>query len=332
MLNSKTTLKQLTCLAGLAALLLACSSGNSSTGGDDAGTDQGQGQQTENLETCTDCVDFVIDRLLMPVNTDLWRQFSRDMDGDGTTDNALGQLVTQVLKLYSGVDVQQQLDDVLNEGGALVVLRLKSEAGLVDGAQVKGQLWIAEDETCCQSADRDECAAEAEATCFSGDHTFTANLTRESALASGTIAGNTMTLDADAVEIVVKLFGEPTTLRIRNTVLEGKLANGGIADGKLTGVIDQSELLRSVVSKLTDWLNGFMADPTTSDLVKSALGVLDTDGDGTITLTELTSGILKNIFAGDVDIDGDGTNELSVGFGFSAVGATINTGNPSTGS
>lgn len=321
-------------LGGLAALALACSSdGPKKTSETGTGSTEGKDSpqvKVDNLEGCTDCNDYVIDRLLIPVNLELWQQFSRDLTGDGQVDNALGKIVYQVLNLYNDVDVQEELDEVINEGEALVVLRLKSDSSksergaLSDGAKVTGQIWLADDEKCCEDGDdEDACAIEAEQTCFGGSYTFKPELDKASALAVGRIEGDLLTLDAQQVTIRVKIFGEPTTLSVRDARVEAKIAGDRVVDGKLTGVIDKDELQRSVIARLGDWLNGFLSDEDTKPAIKSALGILDENKDGVITLSELTGGILSQVFAGDVDLDDNGTKELSVGFGFSAVSAKI---------
>jgi hypothetical protein len=72
-------------------------------------------------------------------------------------------------------------------------------------------------------------------------------------------------------------------------------------------------------------LNHALMDPLVDASSKAMIKALfDTNNDGTITAAELMSNALITTFmAGDVDVDKDGVKELSLGLGFTAVGATI---------
>jgi hypothetical protein len=317
---------------GFAALAAGC--GGSSDPGDENGNGNGNGTNnngggtgdTINLQGCTDCTDLVVDGIVLPLSLEIVADVSRDIDGDGQVDNAIGELAAEVLDLYNDFDAQGELDEVLNKGEVLAVVRLQTASGTLSDGDVVGQLWVAESEQCCTSDDPAQCAIEAQQSCFSGSYSFTPDTTiTTNVAASGTISGGKLRLEGQTVPFRVQIFGKPTTFEIRNTVIAGEVSNGKIINGTISGAIDKSEITSTIVLELANWVNQELADPglssTTKDLI---LSVLDADGNGFITAPEITDGeLLGEIFGGDVDTDGDGNKEVSVAFGYSATPATI---------
>lgn len=314
-----------------ALLAAGCGSSNSDDGTEDTGgsvTDTGQQQQQDDavsLEQCDDCVDFVVDRIVLPVNYDLLNDVSRDIDGDGTVDNAIGKLMAQVLQLYSAFDAQEELDDSMNEGDVLAVVRLTTDGGVLTEGNISGQLWVAESEPCCTSSDATQCALEAQQSCYGGDYTFQADVNTLAPVASGTLNGGRLSLAGEAISFKVSIFGEPVTFEIRETMIEGELSGDRIVNGKISGVIDKSEVSKTIVLQLAQWVNARLSEEGLDPLVKqTVLNLLDENKDGVIGISEISDGdLLGPIFSGDVDPDGDGSKEISVAFGYTAVPAHL---------
>ena len=80
-----------------------------------------------------------------------------------------------------------------------------------------------------------------------------------------------------------------------------------------------------VLPQLAAILNNLIKNPSTPAATKAAiLAALDTNKDNSISGAELAgNALLKPYLAGDVDVDGDGKKEVSMGVGFTAVGASI---------
>ncbi len=92
------------------------------------------------------------------------------------------------------------------------------------------------------------------------------------------------------------------------------------------GAISQNDIQNSLLPAVAKTLDHEMNDPTTKQSTKDALKkVFDTDNDGKISAKEvLGNAAVQAVLAGDVDADKDGKKEeLSLGLGFTAVGAKI---------
>ena len=276
--------------------------------------------------TCkSDCRDYVVSRLVLPTPASAG-SVGIDHDGDGKIDNALATILGSVASLTSSLDPQQDLDEALYRGKALILIRVQA-ADFSDTAQALAQIWRAAEQTCCTSSDLALCKAEATASCLDGSHAFAPHpTTPNAAVLGGSLSSGTAHFGPATVTLSLTLSGVGALdLALQNVHILGKPGAAGITDGVLAGAIPKSEVDGKLLPALAAMLNDLLADPTESQSNKTlVLGLFDADKDGKISVSEIQSNYLvTTLLGGDVDFDKDGVKETSLGLSFEAVTAVI---------
>jgi hypothetical protein len=248
-----------------------------------------------------------------------------DFDNDGVVDNALGAILAAMASL-GGMDFQGALDYAVYSGDLLQLLRLFAQSLSSDPAAVL-QTWAATPQSCCTSTTTSACQTQAQATCFNGTHGFTPDPSNpQGAVLTGTIAAGSMSLSGSKMSIRMPLGVAGTIeLTLLDPHMLGQVSSSGVTQGVVAGGIPQWDLQNKLIPAVALQLDHLLKDPLTDPLTRSTLQTLfDGNMDGTITAAEVAnSTIIKTFLAGDVDVNNDGTNELSVGLGFTAVPAVI---------
>jgi hypothetical protein len=279
---------------------------------------------------CADnCKDFVVNRIILP-SSNTSDQLGWDYNGDGKKENLLGSVIAALGQMAASLNLQEIEDNRLNSGTALMLLRLLANDFKKEQSS-KGQAWIAASAKCCVNpADKVACANEANATCFSGKHSFYPDaMSPKNMQFVGSIEDSKFHYGPTNLKIELP-FGPAGDLELNLIAshLTGNLAadSKSITNGILAGTITQSEMSTELIPAITDLLNVTLNAPQTEQDVKETILILfDTDKNNTISIAEVTeSDIIKLILAGDVDVNGDGQKEISIGLGFDAVSATIN--------
>jgi hypothetical protein len=277
----------------------------------------------------SDCKDFVFSKITLPDSTTA-SKIGWDYDGDGSKNNALGSILGALSGMAGSLNIQESVDDGVNTGGTLVLLRIQADDFKTDDDS-KAQAWTGESIECCSNPDDSAaCAAEAKTKCFGGSSTFyPAADSPKDALFKGGIAASAMQYGPSKLKFILP-FGNDAgnlDLNLKAVYLVGKMAADGtsISEGVLAGAISKSELDNTLIPKIAEMLDKTLNDPDQEQQIKDTITTLfDTDKDGSITKEEVAgNSIIKTFLSGDVDVDGDGENELSLGVGFEAVSCTI---------
>lgn len=264
--------------------------------------------------------DFVLDAVLLPTSSGQATQYGFDLDGDGSVDNALGTILSAVGAMTPGMSVQPAVDEAVNRGDLLLLFRLYSN-NMVDQPSLVAHHWRAAATQCCTAVDPTACAAEAQATCFSGSHSFTPVPPATQLL--GTLSGGTFAFGPTSLQLSLPLFGgTQIDVTLIGARLRGTLAGGGITDGAIGGAISKQDLDNQVIPAIAAAMDSaYQADPVGNAMIGQ---LFDTNKDGRIDATEVAGNpIVATFLTPDVDADGDGTYEMSIGLGFTAAGATI---------
>jgi hypothetical protein len=272
--------------------------------------------------------EFVIDELLLPVTAAQAQQFGKDLNGDGKVDNALANILGTISTFGFGMNPQQSLTLSIVKGDLLHLVRLQAP-DFVNATAAVGTTWRAKAEVCCTSnGDVTACTAEAKKTCFDGTYTFQPDPASPTpVVSSGTIKAAEIAFGPSTLKMTIPVLGNPVPLTLKQGYIGGQLGTSPqqITGGVIAGAIPQSEIDTYLVPAISGELDKLLKDPTGDPTAKFLVGLLfDADHDGTITAAEVASnGTVKPLITGDVDVDGDGVKELSMGIGFSAVGAVI---------
>jgi hypothetical protein len=279
----------------------------------------------------TNCEDLVLDSLTLPTTSTL-TSLSYDFDGDGKLDNALGQILATLGAAFSGLATQEALDEAIATGASLTLVRITAKSFTTDPS-AKMQVWSGQSEVCCAGAvdagtfDITTCQSQATQAsgCFGGSYTFKPASTTTTYVLSGKITSGALAFGPGSLPIQISFAtGTSMALTLKGARVSGTLTSSGkIKSGVLVGGISTTEIdnvvLPAIASLLTTTYKT-TTDPTT----KATLKAFDTDGDGTITGSELKSNaLIGTLMSPDVDVDSDGNMELSLGVAFTAVGAEI---------
>jgi|GEM_PF-4389325 hypothetical protein len=266
--------------------------------------------------------NFVVDSLLAPTSTQSAAAYGVDLDGDGTIDNALGEILVGVGAIAGSTsEIQDTLDETVNLGNTLLLLRLHATDFQTDPNAI-GLYWPAKTQTCCTKTgfylNLTDCIAEAKTKCFNGSHAFTPATTTPTLL-QGELTAGTFDLATPRLQFHLELtYAGTLDFDLLNARIQGTIDSNNIVNGRIVGAIPESHVARVASMLLTNLYQS-------NNFISNQLGTMfDTNNDGVISQLEITSnGLAKALLNPDVDLDNDGKNELSFGVGFTAVGAQI---------
>jgi len=266
--------------------------------------------------------EFVADQIVLPSNGTQAQLFGHDYDNDGNVDNALGSILG-TLGLMGGMNVQGGVDESVNKGDLLLLFRFFANNVNNQNAAVVNYV-VGQSQACCTAPSNPTlCASQAKATCFNGTASFTSTVT--GAPMSGNIVSGKFLFGPGTVKLNLPVVGSALSLTLKQAFIKGTFTGATITSGSITGGIDQTELDGVILPAVATAVNGMILDPTTPASTKGTiLALFDTNKDGKIDIGEIKNNVLvKSAIAPDVDVDGDGKLDLSLGIGYTAVGATI---------
>ena len=285
--------------------------------------DQGVGEGGSTTEGTSTARDYVIMKFVLPNTNDKAKNVAYDIDGDSKEDNAFGAILTAIHDAAQGVDMEAVINQNILNGNDIGLLRIMA-ADFSNDKSAKLQGWTGERETCCTSKPCQE--ADVTKTCFSGTYSFKIDAASPmDATVSGTITSGEFDLGG-TLEMELPIGMNRAKIKLLAAKVTGKIGSDGITEGKIMGAISQSDIQNSLIPAVAKTLDHELNDPTTQQPTKDALKkVFDTDNDGKISTKEVSdNAAVQALLAGDVDADQDGKKEeLSLGIGFTAVGAKI---------
>ncbi len=276
------------------------------------------------------CTDFVLDKIIMPLTSQDAQKYS--LVFKGKKYNALGNILALLAQQAPNLSIQSSIDGALCAGSTIVLLKVQAKDMTSDPAAV-AQALVGAEQKCCPNSDKKakdyntKCCAEAKKGCFggTGEH-CAAKDSPTNMLFKGKIAGGAAKFGPSTMKLKIPLTEAGTLdLNLKYVHIEATTTASGMTKGILSGAIPKSDLDTNVIPQVAKMLNKTYTDPDTDKQTKDMIKQLfDGDGDGQITTKEVSeNALIKTFLAGDVDVDGDGTNELSLGIGFSATGAKI---------
>lgn len=262
--------------------------------------------------TGSGCRDFVINRLLLPTAT---ARYAIDLTGDGKIDNEFQTSLSFVQSL-SDDQFQTTIDESVLEGDTLVALRLRA-SDFANATSAKAQLWLAADQTCCQSQDLTACGIEASASCFSGTHTFApAANSPTDMLFNGKITGGAFALGPATLQIELTMADTiRPILTIEQAQVRGTLSGTTITSGIIAGAFNLDQLLQVAV----DLGNATLAEKPNGSSAATIRSTFGLAAGAQLTLAGVRNNdLVKALFKADLP-----NNRMSIGLGFTAVAAKI---------
>jgi hypothetical protein len=306
--------------------LLAC-------GGDDGGG----GDTVDPNGTDT---QYVADSVQVPASGGQASSLGLDLDGDGISDNALGQNLS--ILVMQGIDLQGAINEAVDAGTIIVLANLKATA--LDNATGVGiSFYLGANpnpEPCTDPEDITTCGQH-----LSGDASFdlAANSPSDALIVGQLINGAFETTASGDVTLELDLLGETLVLNLIAARTAFNASANGLASGRLGGAITEDEARNNILPVLVTLVTGLVAadcmgteDPCCTGGSTGAVlyDVFDTDDDCAVSDAEVENNDLVNtILSPDLDLldasgnlnpNSDEVNDsISLGLGFSAVGAVF---------
>jgi len=282
--------------------------------------------------TCaSDCSEYVMDRFIMPATSTMAQQFA--LTHKGKKYNGLGNMISLLMQQAPTLELQPSVDNDVCAGKTINLMRIKAKS-LTSEPALKGQWWIGLPFACCSkkvcldSKVKTQCEPGSKLKCFGGTGKFQVDKTKPGKMyVAGSIKGGALALNAGKLSLRLALSGGGgMDIPLKVVTIKGKVVKANITSGVITGGVAMTDVNTKVIPGLAQILNSLYTktkDKKTKDMLKQ---LFDTNTDGQITSTELANNaLIKTFLAGDVDLDGDKKKEVSMGIGFTAVRAAINT-------
>ena len=265
----------------------------------------------------------MIKTFVLPNTNNKAKELAYDIDGDSKVDNAFGAILTAIHDAATGVDMEAEINQNVLNGNDVGLLRITAkDYSNDDKATIQG--WTGKRETCCAAK---PCKDDTANKCFTGSFKFTVdpnspkNATLDGAIKSGSFEFT------GKIEMELPIGENRAKVTLMAAKFTGKLGGSGITDGKIMGAVSKNDIETSLIPAVAKTLNHEMNDATTKQSTKDALKKeFDTNNDGTISTQEVSGnakvqGVLSGAY---IDADKDGKKEeLSLGMGFTAVGAAL---------
>ncbi|MFH2006371.1 MAG: hypothetical protein ABI333_07285 [bacterium] len=281
--------------------------------------------------------DYIVSELYIPTTSAEAQNIGVDVDGDGTIDNKLGQIMSLLMSQGTG-DPNTSINADIDSGDLVIPLRLFVDAFPTDASVL---------------------AAAYQGVPLTSPPLFNGTDVVDVAPGSPTnqpIGGDLMsgTLDCGPGQLLipVPLVTQTVFVSLQSArVLGGPVTATGWTDVMVGGGITEQDMESEIIPALATYFNDVIAsdpfgsvattlmdlfdgncEPTVPGCASQVPGVGEcavnnpTDTPPVITVTELLcNALLNSATAPDVDSNGDGVNDLlSVGFRVQAVSATIN--------
>jgi hypothetical protein len=245
---------------------------------------------------------YVTSELRLPATSADVRSLGFDLDGNGSIDNALGNLLVLAGGAVSAGDAVAS--------GAMIQLHVLETPSLADADHASWTVYRGEPSTPPD---------------YSGHGTFTVAEGASGTLA-GAIAGGTFRGGPAPVPISLP-FGDgsvPMEFALERVAVQAAVTAEG-CEGKLGGAIPSGDFETQFVPAVALAINTMIAADPNSTQVAAILALLDTNDDRVVDADELLANPMFAALARpDVDLDGDGaTDAFGIGLGFACVSASF---------
>jgi hypothetical protein len=330
--------------SGLALALAACG-GSDDTGSNGNGTGPDAAGEPEG-ENYT----YVINELRIPTSASEANQLGLDLDGDGETNNALGILLSALGNVVGDIDLQATLNAQFDDGTIIVLAELKATS-LADASNAAMWVYLGDNPSTEPCVAEDDCGYH-----FDGSTSFdlAANSPTD-ARVDGTITGGSFSGGPGTVSLQLALVDDipPLNIDLVGARVEiESVSETGLASGRLGGGITlaqiEDELIPAIAAGLTALLEaeceGAGEEPqpcgcpedSAAEIVQTTF---DTDDSCDVSAEELLeNNTVAALIQADVDLldengnfnptpNSDNPDSMSLGVGFTAVGAEFSSPN-----
>ena len=280
---------------------------------------------------------YVVDSVSIPLDADEAEELGFDIDGDGTVDNQLGNILSALIQAGGGdLDLQGSITESVDSGEILLLANIEATS-LASAANVGFSLYLGENPSPAPCTNPDD-----PLTCrqhLDGTGTFDVSAdTPSDVTVGGNIVGGRFTGGPGDLALQIA-FGDTA---INLEMIEARAEINGITEtgfdqskvgGAVPDAVIQGEVLPAVSTAVNDIMTEDCPAPRTPPTCGCAdgstgetlMGIFDENGDCDVPEQEVReNSLIVTLLRPDVDTDGDGTPDaLSVGVGATAVAGTF---------
>jgi hypothetical protein len=300
--------------------LAACGGGDDGDDGGDDGVVEG------------DLYKYVMNKMILPVGAN--SELAMDIDGNGRTDNRLGDILATLQSQSQGqLDLQASIDRGVAKGDITLLAEIQATAlTTAPNAGFRAYLGtIVSPAACTDETDETTCGQH-----LQGTGSFTAQ--SSTSLVPGDVVNGRFTGGPGTLQIQLALEGNLINLNLIEARAELTLSADGITEGIIGGAITKADLDANVIPAVATTIQSIIADDCgqpagtgidacgcPSGTGRTLLGLFDTDDDCTASQTEVTdSPFIKTLLAPDLDLldPPNQADSLSVAVGITTKKAT----------
>jgi hypothetical protein len=263
---------------------------------------------------------WVASKLILPTNASEATTYGFDVDGDGSVDNQLGDIMAALTGVGS-FNFQGAVDAAILTGAAVQLVETTTGASTA----VAFSTGVPAIAPCTDPSNLTTCGRH-----LNGTTSFTASPAVDPALV-GTGTSVAFQAGPGAATLQVPLFGGHVLALPLLMARASFTRSGTTLSGKVGGAIPMAAVNGTIIPALYDWIVAAIAldctgtTCTPGSLGETLLALFDANHDGTVTLAEVQdNALISPLFAPDVDTNGDHVlDALSAGFGYQLVGAVF---------
>lgn len=264
---------------------------------------------------------YLTNSLNLPLTASEANLYSRDIDGDGDKENALGNAIA-AMNGAGALDLATATNDAV-DAGSIVMLHSLRTFSLANSRNATWQVWYGKPTI--------------DPPAFDGTDVFPLLAGQpHSTKLEARIKDHRVTTVAGKIPVRLDLGAGRFLLDLKKAKVSAKCFRAGCSNGRITGAVSSTDLETVFLPELAQLLTLLIAQDcpgpepdscASGSTGKSVQEIFDADDDLTVTSAELQDhDLIKAVFAPDLNLltgDGGVNDHLSFGFGFSTVKAKL---------
>lgn len=271
---------------------------------------------------------YILDSLMWPTTSNQAQLDGFDLDGDGTIDNQLGNVMATMAS--DGFDVQTPQDQAIARGTELMLADLQAD-GLTTATGAGYTMYVGTNPSPAP------CSSSSDTVCghhLTGTATFDAAATPRDPELVGSITGGHLTAGPGHLSMQLSVVtGTPVTLTLLAAHVKLTATSTAITTGVIGGAIPMTDFHDKIYPAMqTSFATTIAADctgqnPPACGCTQNSTGatliqLFDANNDCVVSEPEIeNNSLIHSLFASDVTVEGQAA--LSVGFAVTGVGATF---------
>jgi len=276
---------------------------------------------------------YVVDSVTVPTDSTMAEQLGFDLDGDGTVDNQLGNILSALVQAggSGNLDIQGGIDTSIDSGSILLLADIQATA--IDNAANAGfSVYLGSNpspDPCTDPNDPTTCRQH-----LDGNGSFDVDTSQSGTVGGNIVGGRFSNTVAGTLALQISFQGAPVNLTLVDAHAEvNAITAADFGDSKLGGAVPndniQNDVIPAVQVQVQTIIERDCTDPTnppdcgcgTGSTGATLIGIFDDNEDCAVPLDEFrANSLIMTLLRPDVDTDGDDMPDaLSVGVGATGI-------------